>query len=243
MDPNDGTQGESTNFDIAEIAKSLPEGYRILSSDELEDGYLPRDVVREQYVPQTEFKRRLRNSLTRESALEDEGLVATILEKHGKKTPDIDGAKEQWRAAELAPVLTQLETMTRSLVSREVEQEARELFGEQAPLVTRAYGNDFVYDAELGYTVAVSNGVPIPAVNPTNERPYQSAGEYFAQKAKTDAALKAALKQDPTNNSGSNFKGGKPPAGGPGSRSAMTEAEQVAYINTHGTDKYLALPA
>ena len=46
--------------------------------------------------------------------------------------------------------------------------------------------DDFEYNDEFGYTVAVMNGTPIPSTTPTASRPYRSVTEHMTTLAESE---------------------------------------------------------
>lgn len=239
----------TVNHDGNEIQVELPEDY--LHKDDIKDTYIPRSTVQEQYVLQTEMERRFKNWIPRDKALEDEGLVADVLKKHGRKAEgskdvDLETAKADWRKAELDPLKQFSDRLLNQVRGAQLKEAAIKAgFDERhvtSPVpgipsyVETAFTNAFEYDAELGYFVAKdAAGNRLAAQEPTTARPYAGPEEFFDGLAKQDA-WKPYLKP-PEKNNGSGYNG----ASANGQRSAvrkrlaeMTNEEKMAYISDTG---------
>jgi hypothetical protein len=234
---------------VSSDALRLPDGYAIVKSDDV----VPRDQVRDNYVLKHEFDRRFKNWVPRDKAAEDEEVKRLVLAEQAP-APDLEAAKREWNDREREPLKRELQEVYRGLAQRDLLNETRGVFDDPflaKPSATRpswvevTYGDQFAYDKDLGYTVALgSDGRPLASANPTATRPYKDVREFFTEAVQRDEALKPFLKPDPKNAGGSGHfdKPGGARTTPPKSRKAMTPQEKVAYAQEHGSQAFLALP-
>ena len=213
-------------------------GLKVMSGKELESNYLDRETLGKDYMLTTALDSRFKNWIAKAEAPEDETIIAKVLDKHGKKGPDIEEAKKTWETASLVPLQTKYDSLTTRLVGSEIRAETSEHFDEQytklAPNGAPSYmenvlRGDFEYSDEYGYTVALQNGVPIPSSNPTASRPYRSAHEHVGVLAESPA-WSDYLKAPPKGGGGSGRPGDKLNMGGGKSIENMSESELAAGI-------------
>ena len=214
-------------------------GLKVFTGKELEASYLDRGVLDDTYMLKTELDRRFKNWIAKADAADDEAIIASVLDKHGKKGPDIEEAKKTWETATLAPLQTKYDRQTDLMIGSEIRAEASVHFDEQytklAPNGAASYmenvlRNDFEYNDEFGYPVAVMNGTPIPSTNPTASRPYRSVTEHMTTLAESEP-WKLYLKPPQKGGGGSGRPGdGVDPEGGGKSTDSMSESELAAGI-------------
>jgi len=110
----------------------LSEDYTVLSKSEFSSNYVTKQEQND--AIQAAVNSRFKNHLHKDSAHEDETVVARVLESHGgkEKNVDLDAQREQWAKANLEPVRQQLEGTNETLqklTNRLKYAEMREEFG------------------------------------------------------------------------------------------------------------------
>jgi len=228
------------------IQKALPKGDTIVSN--LDTDYVSRADVNSQYVLQATFDNRFKNWTPKNDAHKDPDVIAAVLSENVDKTPDIDEMKTSLRNTEVKPLEEKLNKLTSQLSQADVRAGSAKYFDDPyitpapngaAPWAESALKDEFTFNEDYGYTVAMLNGAPIAAQNPTNERPYRGVDEHLSLIVKDEKWSKFA-RPDPKGGGGSGDPGGK---GGSKSSSksfdpnTATPAALLAYGKEHGFDK------
>ncbi len=232
-------------------AVRLPEGFSVLSSDDLATKFVDRDTVRKDYVPKPEFQRRLAS--VKDKAHEDETIVARVLEEHGAKTPNLDEVKAQWEKANLIPMKEKYSTLREGLKMAQIREAASTVFDERfvnplpggaASMVEIALARQFELDDTSATIFPVNEeGKPILADDPDSHSSHRTAREHIEMLAK-DPRYEPYLKQERRNAGGS----GKPGQDGGVGGNKVTSKSQIPsemkseWIKKHGYAAYRALP-
>ncbi len=258
---------EGKEHTVSLDAIKLDEGHRIVSAQDLERDYIPREKTQgddAEYVLAASMRQRYKNYVHRQKALEDEKIVQAVLDKHAEplKSESLEEAKKQWDKAHAEPLRAERDQAVQNLtdfraklIRESVQAGASGVWDDQftkAPKGRKSYiasqiEGDFDYCDDYGYVAARRRGTTgewefVPSNNPTAERPFMDAAEYQRYLATQDD-WKAFAKNERITT---------PPGGAPRGdragqstlrRSDMTAKEKAAYVNEHGKEEYLALPA
>lgn len=243
------TDAEGNESEVSIDNVKFPEGHSLTADSEV----VHRDTLRHTHVKKSEFDRRFKSWVPKDSAAEDEGVIAAVLSQH-KSTPDIAEAKAAWEKSEVNPLKEKLAQFKSSVVRGEVLAEASKHFDERfvtspAPgipsFAETALLKMFDHHDDTGYVVAMSpDGDPeLSTDSPTSSRPYMGVQERF-KKLVQDPAWAPYLKEPPKNDSGTGFahNSSNGAARSAKSRSEMSISERAAYASEHGPDAYMALP-
>lgn len=228
----------------------LPDGFTIVKEDDV----VSKDELRENYVLQAELKRRFKNWVPRDKAIEDEEIRNAILAAQ-PPAPNLEEAEKQWSDRRLKPALNELSDLKRNLVMRGI-REAAQSVGIADQFVTRPspdkpsyieamYADQIAYNSEYGYEVALDGqGNPIPSQKPTAVRPYMSVGEFFSQLAEQDS-MKPFLKASEKNDGGPGHNPGRTGGAPPATTKAVLNkdfAKKKEFVERYGWDTYNSLP-
>ena len=199
-----------------EITVDLPDGY--VAQADVDKDYLKREVVNDQYVLKATMDDRFKNWVHKDKAIEDQSVIKAILDKHKPKGDgdlDLDTAKGQWKTEMYDPLLEKYDRMIALTKGARMATLAAELFESQyvnSPVpgkpsyIETLFGPEIAFNEDKEYFVQVdAKGNPLPAQNPTTERPYAGIEEFLSTKAEDDS-FKHLLKPRETNNS-SNYNG------------------------------------
>jgi hypothetical protein len=244
------THGD-TEITVPLEAVKLPEGFSVLSSDDLETKYVDRESVRKDFVPKPEFTRRL-NSV-KDKAHEDETVIARVLEAHGEKKPDLDEVKAQWEKANLSPLQGKYSALKEGLKMAQIREAAGGFFDERfvSPLpggkpsaVEIALASQFELDDSSASIFPVQDdGTPFLATNPDAHNKHRTAKEHFELLSK-DPQWERFLKQE-LRNAGGSGRPGQDSAVGAGNITHKSQlpddGTDVAWIKQHGLPAYQAL--
>lgn len=256
---------DGTEHTVELEAITFDDGQRVLTSEEIEAQYVPRTMIEgdeAQYVHRQSMERRYKNYVNKAKAVDDEDLVAQILAKHGEavKAEGLEAAKEQWSLVEVTPreqrireLEEDLGTFRGQVVGSAIEAAARAVWKPEfatAPEGRRSwaqvnFSDEFAYDAEFGYVVAVNaKREPVPSGSPTARRPFMSVDERFRQLAAQDAYKPFALPPERITTPdgaapGETTKPTEPPKK---RRSEMTTKEKSEYVDAHGKVAFSKLP-
>ena len=242
--------GEKVTVSDSEL--TLPDGYKIVSEQEIGNEYVKRASLEDTHVLKADFDRRYMNWTPVEKAHEIETVVSRVLAAHHKDVPNLEDAKKTWKTGEYDPLYKKYEGIKASLVKKEVLANAKGVFSDEYTSPPPTGGNTWVENAlesryefseEYGYPVTVLNGSPVPSSNPTANRPYRSVEEDMEALIKEDA-WKAFAKKPPKGGGGSGSPGGSGSGdSGSGAKGLdeMTEDEIVAYYGKHGSDGLIKL--
>lgn len=228
----------------------MPEGFSVLSSDDLDAKYVPKESVKKDFVPKGEFQRRL-SSVT-EKAHEDETVIARVLEAHGSKMPNLDEAKQQWEKANLTPLRGKYDTLKDGLKRAQIRELAKDFFDEKlvAPLpggapspIEVAVASQFdLDDTTAGIFPIGPDGKPFIAANPNSHNPHRTAREHFELLAK-DPEWERFLIQERRNSGGSGRPGQDGGVTGNVTRKSDIPSDQkVEWMTKHGVRTYMNLP-
>ena len=242
------------SYEGKEIEVEQPSG--VFTQEQVDESYLPRATVKDQYVLQTEFDKRFKNWVPKAKAAEDPEVIGTVLKANPPKDqPEgLEEHRAKWEETDLKPKVEQLEQLQARLTRSAVSNAAAKYFADeyskppkegQPSYMETLFDGRIKFDTDLGYPVALDEaGKPIPALQPTNTRPYAGADEFYGSIAK-DETYKRFLKPGEQNND-SRYQGGK---GGEGAsatsgkkRSEMTPQEKAALVAEIGNEAYLNLP-
>lgn len=203
---------EGKEHTVETSAITLQDGHKILDTSE----YLARSAVEEHYVPkasvESTIKDRFKGWVKKDEAWNDDFIVSKVLEKHGKEKVDLESVKKSWAEEELAPVSKRaesLESRARAALINDAARAAGVAEQHTKPIKPGApsymevvYGSSFKYDSDLGDFVAVTrDGQPLGALNPTHDRQFMSAEEFFSREVKSDG-MKPFLAPPPKNDKG-----------------------------------------
>lgn len=256
---------DGSTAEVDASALTLPDGAQILAPGATPEGFVSdayhaaqlESVGRSKAADKSAMKRQLK---------EDPALRAEILKAAGVEVdkdgnpqiPDVStaitGARQTWESDVLAPIKSQLDTLSQGLKSKAI---LASLVGDDGkPLVEprflkpgpdgRSYaeatfGGLVQVDPASGETYAVdASGNPIPSADAS--RPYATPREYFSKLlASPDYAHLAP--PAPEAQKGAGYKGNLGASGASKSYAQMSDAEKVAYATEHGVDKLAELQA
>jgi len=225
---------EST-YSLEDVSNALPDGYSILSDDELSESFVNKDVVKSEYVPKSEFKRRLKSA--KDNAHEDESVIARVLDSNQPTdVPDKEQLYEQWNKAYLEPKEQELSDMMGVAKSAKIRELASEYFDDAfthspepgVPSYAEvALSKHFAYDGE---TFPVdSNGEALVPLDPRSGRNRRTGREHMSVIAE-DPAYKNWLKEPEKGGGGSGRPGDDLNPGSDKSLDGMTDTELAAGI-------------
>lgn len=183
----------------SEATVSVPDGYAVLSNDDLDSKYIDRSLTRGEdsvYVTRASFDKRFRDWIPSSTAHENDDVIKRVkatLPK-GDKAPDfdIDTAKANWRKEEVDPLKGELNSLYESVTSSKISEASANLFDEKftkkgprgKSWVDNEFGGVLRYDPESKQVLAFNGDNPIQSLNPTRENPYMTANEFLATQAK-----------------------------------------------------------
>lgn len=244
---------------------TVPRPDGLLSQAEVDQGYLPREVVNEVYVPKSDMKtainERFKNWVKREDAVSDPDIISSVLKENPSNEggpADLEAAKAAWQKTDVDPLLGRIDSLLSMVKGNEIRGAAQEVFDDpwvkqprpgHPSYVETVFGSQLVFDEDLQYHVALDdNGNKIPANKPTAARPYADAAEFLAMKAQDDAFRHLRRPPETNNSSGYGGENGQS-GGGPGNdpskyppRSTMSDVDKLAAIKELGHEGFMKIP-
>lgn len=232
-------------------AVTLPDGFAVLSQDDLTERFYDKETVKKDFVPKSEFTRRLASKIDKEKAHEDETVVARVLELHQKASPNVDEIKAQWEKANLAPLREKYSALREGLKAAQIREAAKEFFddvfvdplpGGAPSMAEVALGRQFDLDDSTAALFAIGDdGKPLLAANPDGHNQNRSAHEHLELLAK-DPRYARYLKPERRNVGGSGKPGQDGAVGGKlTSKSQIPSEEKAAWIKKNGYAAYAQL--
>lgn len=152
-----------------ESSVSLPDGYRVLSEDDLQTQLSRAAADDERYMLKTSWHNRIKNYVKKDEAHEDEEIVARVLREHGTKESkiDADSLKSSWNS-EIADPLRKENQLLNQMITGSVIREAfagvlDERFTKPGPgggpsWAEMEFGRQVAIDKEKGRVLAVREG-------------------------------------------------------------------------------------
>ena len=216
----------------AESTVTVPDGYVVLSNDDLSDGYVSRvDLTAKDsdYMLKASMNRRLKNYVRKDEAYTDESVIAAVLADQPppakgatETTFDIDKMKADLRKDEVAPLRTQLDRLHASVKGSTLREASKGLFDERftsrspsggPSWIEAEFGRQTAIDAETGLLlVPDEDGGFRGSRNATNNNPWMTARELM-QIAAENPEYAAFLPKEPKGGGGSGSPGSQTPKG------------------------------
>lgn len=236
------------NFPLEDVQKALPEGLSILDQADIDDKYVLAEKVRKDFVPKTEFKRRL--STVTENAHEDAAVIARVLEKHKGDLPDESSLRTRWEEAYLNPVIEENKQLKDGAKFSALRDEARKYFNEEfvTPLADNqpspadiAFGDQFAFDGHGVYGVD-ADGEPLLPIDREAGYTRRPVHEQMKILADPNGRWKGWLKAPEKGGGGSGPPGDKKGDSGNTQRSLMSDSEKANFVKEHGSAAFIKLP-
>ena len=224
---------QEITFSLDDVSQALPDGHEIVSG--LDDKYVAKGVVKSEFVPKSEFKRRLKSA--KENAHEDESVIARVLDSHQVDVPDKDALFKQWETAYLDPKQAELDEFQSVAKGARIRAAASKYFNDAFVLPVSdgtpsyaeiALDKQFKSEGHDVYPVD-SGGDPLLPLDLQSGRTRRTVDEHMSILAE-DPALKQWLKAPPKGGGGSGRPGDKLNMGGGKSIENMSESELAAGI-------------